>query len=103
MTESKFQRQLIKKLKEMFDGCIILKNDPTYIQGIPDILILFRNKWAGLELKKSFDSPTQPNQEYYVQKMNDMSYAAFICPENEEDVLDDLQQTFRPARSTRFS
>ena len=103
MNENEYQRRLIKKLKVLFEDCIVLKNDPGYMQGVPDILILFRNKWAALETKKSPTSPKRPNQRFYVQKMNEMSYAAFVCPENEEDVLDDLQQTFRPARSTRFS
>ena len=103
MRESLFQRNLIAKLFDMFPGCIVLKNDPTYLQGIPDIIILFKNKWAALETKRSWNSPRRPNQEYYVQQMNGMSYAAFVCPENEEDVLDDLQQTFRSARSSRVS
>jgi hypothetical protein len=103
MRESLFQRNLIRKLRDMFEGCIILKNDPTYLQGVPDILILFRNKWAALETKRTPYSRKQPNQLYYVDLMNQMSYAAFVCPENEEDVLNDLQQTFRPRRSTRIS
>ena len=103
MLESEFQAQLITKLRSLFEDCIILKNDPTYLQGVPDLLILFRNKWAALETKRSSRSTRRPNQQYYIVLMNEMSYAAFVCPENEEDVLDDLQQTFRPARSTRFS
>ena len=103
MNENEYQRRLIKRIKQQFEGCIVLKNDPGYMQGVPDILILFRNKWAALETKKSSNSPKRPNQRYYVHQMNEMSYAAFVCPENEEDVLDDLQQTFRPSRSTRFS
>lgn len=103
MAESSFQRFLLQKIRSMFPGCIILKNDPTYLQGIPDILILFENKWAALEVKASLNSPKRPNQRYYVQIMNEMSFAAFVCPENEEDVLYDLQQTFKPSRSTRFS
>jgi hypothetical protein len=103
MVESAFQRFFLQKIRSMFPGCIILKNDPTYLQGIPDILILFENKWAALELKANSKSRKRPNQEYYVQTMNEMSFAAFVCPENEEDVLYDLQQTFRPIRSARFS
>ena len=103
MRESLFQKNLIGKIREMFEGCIVLKNDPAYLQGVPDILILFRNKWAALETKQSETSRKRPNQTYYIRLMNQMSYAAFVYPENEEDVLDDLQQTFRPSRSTRFS
>ena len=89
-----FQSELIKELKELFPGCIILKNDPTYIQGIPDLLILFEDKWAALEVKKSVTASHRPNQEFYVNKMGRMSYADFIYPENKEVVLNELQETF---------
>ena len=89
-----FQSELIKELRELFPGCIILKNDPTYIQGIPDLLILFEDKWAALEVKKSVTASHRPNQEFYVNKMGRMSYANFIYPENKEVVLNELQETF---------
>lgn len=92
--EKDFQSKLIKDLKKMFNGCIILKNDPNYIQGIPDLLILFKDKWASLECKKSKNANKQPNQEYYVNIMNKMSFSRFICPENKEEILSELQQTF---------
>ena len=92
--ESKFQKELIKKIKTLFNGCIVMKTDPTYIQGIPDILILYKDKWAALENKRSATAKHQPNQDYYVSLMNKMSFCRFICPENEEAVLNELQQTF---------
>ena len=92
--EKIFQSELIKELKTLFPGCIILKNDPTYIQGIPDLLILFEDKWAALEVKKSITASHRPNQEFYVNKMGRMSYANFIYPENKEVVLNELQETF---------
>lgn len=95
MAERDFQSKLIKELKAMFDGCIVLKNDPDYLQGIPDLLVLYKNKWAALECKVSGKAHHQPNQDYYVDRMNAMSYAAFICPENKERVLHDIQQAFR--------
>lgn len=95
MVEKDFQKDLIKDLKKKFKGCIVVKNDPTYIQGIPDLLVLYKNKWAALECKKDRKSHKQPNQEYYVEKMNDMSYASFISPENKKEILDELQQSFR--------
>lgn len=98
MSESRFQSQLIKELKQIFTGCVILKNDSSYIQGIPDILVLYKKRWAMLEVKASINSPVQPNQEYYVDLLNDMSFAAFICPENKEEVLNDLQQALRLRR-----
>lgn len=94
MLENKFQAKLIKNLKTMFPGCIVMKNDSSYLQGIPDLLVLHNDKWASLECKKSANAKKQPNQEYYVGRMNEMSFSRFICPENMEEVLNELQQTF---------
>ena len=91
--ERDFQAKLIKELKQIFRGCIIMKNDSSYIQGIPDLIILYRDKWAALEVKKSATASHRPNQEYYVELMDEMSYASFIYPENKEEVLYELQQT----------
>lgn len=91
--ERDFQSRLIKELKNIFKGCIIMKNDSSYIQGVPDLLILYRDKWAALEVKKSRTASHRPNQEYYVDLMNRMSFASFIYPENKEEVLYELQQT----------
>ena len=91
--ERDFQARLIKELKQIFKGCIFMKNDSSYIQGIPDLLILYRDKWAALEVKKSETASHRPNQEYYVELMYEMSYASFIYPENKEEVLYELQQT----------
>lgn len=96
MLENTFKQKLVRQLKEMFPGCIITHLDPNEIQGIPDLLILYKDKWAVLEGKKSEDAPHRPNQPYYVEKMNDMSFAAFIYPENKEEVLHALQQAFGP-------
>ena len=90
--ERDFQAKLIKELKVMFKGCIVIKNDPNYIQGIPDLLILYNDRWAALEVKKSEHAHYQPNQEYYVDLMDQMSFAAFIYPENKEEILYELQQ-----------
>lgn len=92
MLESKFQANLIKEIKSMFPGCIVLKNDSSYMQGIPDLLILHKDKWASIEVKRSANASKRPNQEYYVGLMNEMSFSRFICPENKEEVLRDLQQ-----------
>jgi hypothetical protein len=94
--ESKFQAELIKELKDMFPGCVVLKNDPNYIQGIPDLTIFYNYRWATLEVKKSKNAPHQPNQDYYVDMMDRMSFSAFIYPENKEEVLRELQQSLRP-------
>ena len=103
MLERVYQAGLIKRIKEQFPGCLVLKNDTEYIQGIPDLTIFWQNKWAMLEVKGHIDAPEQPNQRYYVEMLNDMSFAAFISPETEEDVLDALQRSFRSRRSARLS
>lgn len=92
--ESQFQARLICKLREMFPGCIVLKNDANYIQGFPDLTILWKQKWALLECKRHSEAQKRPNQQYYIERGNEMSFARFICPENEEEVLHDLQQAF---------
>ena len=91
--ESGFQDKLRETLKQMFPGCIIFKMDQ--IQGIPDLLVLYKDKWATLECKKSASAKRQPNQEYYVGLMNKMSFSRFIYPENKEEVLNELRKTFR--------
>lgn len=96
MLERNFQANLIKEIKKIFPGAIVMKNDPDYIQGIPDLTILFKDKWATLEVKKDISAKHQPNQDYYVNKMNNMSYSAFVCPENKEEVLHDLEKIFQP-------
>lgn len=95
MNENRFQAMLIKELKKRFEGCIVTKMDSSYIQGIPDLLILYKNKWATLECKKSAVSSVRPNQKYYVNMMNEMSFSRFICPENMEVVLNELQRSFK--------
>ena len=99
--ESKYQADLIQRLYEMFPGCFIQKLDSSYTQGIPDLLILFNDRWAVLEVKAAWNSPEQPNQRWYVEKMNAMSFAAFIYPENEEEVLRGVQQALKPPRKSR--
>lgn len=91
MLERVYQGQLIRLLGELFPGCVILKNDSSYLPGIPDLTIFYRNRWAMLEVKASENAAEQPNQEFYVDQLNKMSFAAFIYPENQEDVLRDLQ------------
>ena len=89
--ESGFQDKLVKELKEeIFPGCMVFKMDQK--QGIPDLLILHNDKWASLECKKNSTAKKQPNQEYYVGLMNEMSFSRFIYPENKEDVLSELRK-----------
>lgn len=92
--ESKFQKELMDEIRKQYPGCVILKNDSSYIQGFPDWTILYKNKWAVLEAKRSRTADKQPNQPYYVDKLNSMSYSRFVYPENKDEVLQELQQIF---------
>ena len=94
MKENRFQAELIGELKQRFPGCTVLKNDASYIQGIPDLLILYGKRWAALECKKDSKAKHRPNQDYYVKKLDDASFARFIDPTNKEEVLNELQQAF---------
>lgn len=102
MGEIKYRRELIRKLEIMFPGCQIIKLDPAENQGIPDILILYRDQWAMLEIKASPKAHEQPNQAYYVGVFDEMSFASFINPSSEERVLDELQQSFGVIRKARI-
>lgn len=95
MIESQFQKKLRKEIKERFDGCYVFKMDPIEYQGLPDLLILYKDKWAALEVKKSINAPHRPNQDIRVEQMNKMSYASFVYPENKEEVLNDLESIFK--------
>ncbi len=97
-TENKFQAELIKQIKNEFPNCMVLKNDSGYLQGVPDLLVLNEDKWVSLECKRSANASRQPNQEFYVAKMNAMSYSAFVCPENKEEVMNDIRATFKSER-----
>ena len=101
--EKNFQSGLIREIKERFPGCVVLKNDPNYIQGFPDLTVFYKNRWAALECKKSENESHQPNQDYYIETLNDMSYASFIFPENKEQVMHELEQAFQPGRKPRVS
>lgn len=94
MTESAYQAKLIRKLKRIFPGCVVLKNDPQYQNGILDLTLLWKKCWAMLEVKASRKASSRPNQAYYVEEFDKMSFAAFIYPENEEEVLSALQEAF---------
>lgn len=92
--EREFQSRLIKELKRRFPGAVVLPMDGGYIQGFPDVLILYRDKWAALECKRTASARRRPNQEHYVAKLDGMSFARFIFPENREEVLNELEHAF---------
>lgn len=104
MKETNFQKDLKDDIEEKFPGAMVFKMDPSdpfNPQGIPDLIVLYKDKWASLEAKKSKSASRRPNQPYYVNKMNDMSYAAFVSPENKKEVLDDLERVFKSRRKAR--
>jgi hypothetical protein len=103
MTENRYQARLIKKLGKIFPGCVITKNDSAYQQGFPDLTLFWRRNWAVLEVKASREALEQPNQAYFIHQLGEMSFAAFIYPENEEEVLSALQQAFEPPGRARIS
>jgi hypothetical protein len=103
MTENQYQAKLIKRIYDRFPGCVVVKTDTGYQQGMPDLLVLHRRHWAALEVKASRRAPTQANQGYYIERLGEMSFSAFINPENEEEVLSALQQAFKSPRRTRVS
>jgi hypothetical protein len=103
VTEGQYQSKIIKKLEDVFPGCTVIKVDAGYRQGFPDLLVLWGEYWAALEVKKSPSSTTQPNQDYYIEKLDNMSFAAYIYPEAEEEVLGALQQAFGSPRRTCVS
>ena len=96
--ESKFQKDFIDEVKERYPGCIALKNDSSYIQGFPDWTLLYEDKWAVLEMKKDRAAHKQPNQEYYVNKLDKMSFSRFVFPENRDEVFEDLDRFFKRKR-----
>ena len=100
-SESRFQSGLIRELKARFPGCVVTKLDSAHIQGIPDLLVLNGNRWAALEVKRDARASHRPNQEHYVRRLNDMSFARFISPENKEEVLNELEQAFGAAGTAR--
>lgn len=103
MRETKYQKHVMDRLEVEFPGCVIIRTDPQRIQGIQDLLVLFRDRWATLEVKISSTARERPNQRFYVEQFNDMSYSTFIFPENEEQVFDELQLALGNRRKTRIS
>lgn len=101
MLEADYQAGLVKRLEERFPGCVLLKNDSAYQQGMLDWTLLWKNNWAALEVKRGQNSTLQPNQQFFVEKLDDMSFAAVITPDNEEEVLVALEQAFASRGRTR--
>lgn len=102
MLERDFQRYLKAEIKKRLPGSIVMKTDPNYIQGFPDLLILWNDRWAALEVKQSKNAHWQPNQEYYISKLHQMSFAAFIYPENAKEILNEMEQSLQVEGQAQF-
>lgn len=92
--ESDFKRAFLNEVRQLFPGVTVISPDPTTQQGIPDTILLYRSTWAALEFKRDSKANVRPNQRYYISQFGEMSYAAFVYPENKGEVLNALQQTF---------
>ena len=101
--ENEFQAGLIKEIKTRFPGAVVLKNDANYIQGIPDLTVLYKDRWAMLECKRSADASKRPNQEYYIGKLDEMSFASFVSPDNKEEILNEMERSFSSIGKARNS
>lgn len=90
--ESAFQNDtVIKAIKQRIPDTLILKNDPTYLQGIPDLTVIHGSRCAMLEVKRDAKASRRPNQEYYIQYIRECGgFASFIHPDNLDEVLDDM-------------
>jgi len=92
MVESVFQAKVIKEIKQRMPGAIVNKGDSS--QGYPDYIICYKDKWAALEFKKEENAKHQPNQDLYIDIINDWTMAAFIYPENKKEVLHEFYAFF---------
>lgn len=91
MKESKFQKILIDEIEKTIPSAIVLKNDASYLQGFPDLIVLVEDGFVCLETKTSAKASIRPNQEYWVRTINEQGgYARFIYPENKKEILDEV-------------
>ena len=92
MLESKFKTKLIKEIRVRLPGSFVFHLDPSERQGVPDLIVLYKDKWAVLEGKRKSKATHQPNQDFYVWLFNEMSFARIIFPENAKEVLDEMER-----------
>lgn len=95
--EADYKSGLHERIKDLLPGCWVLINDEQTCPGIPDTLVLWGPHYAFLEVKRK--KPTRasdwrPNQEWYLDELDEMSFAACIYPENEGEILYALQEAF---------
>lgn len=91
--ESSYQNYLVQHLENLYPDALVMKNDPNYRQGIPDIIVLIGSTYGIFEVKRSSNEHHQPNQDWYVNHICDCGgFASFIYPENETQVLESFNR-----------
>ena len=93
--EKDFQKTIIKWLRAK--GCLVIKyqQNATTRASIPDIIFLKEGFWGAIEVKKSKTSKFQPGQKEMVTKMNEMSWAKVVWPENWKETQKELGEILR--------
>lgn len=88
--ESAFQSDLLRWLR--LKGCFVIKLQagPGVPIGTPDILFAHNGFYGFIEVKLNKRSRLQPGQKEMVKKLNDMSYAKIVYPENFSELEEDL-------------
>ena len=91
MKEADFQKTIVRWLRSK--GCLVLKyqQNATTRAGIPDIIFLKEGFWGAIEVKKSKTAKYRPGQKEMVAKMNEMSWAKVVFPENWADTRKELE------------
>ena len=90
MLEKNFQSKIIKYLKAK--GCVVIKyqQNATTQASIPDVIFLKDGFWGAIEVKKNKTARFRPGQKEMVAKMNDMSWAKVVYPENWSETQKEL-------------
>lgn len=102
LQERDYQKGLIQRIHSLLPRSVVLKNDPNYMQGIPDLVVFNGDRYAMLEVKTGPKAPHQPNQDYYVEWFDSQGvFSAFVYPENEEEILDAMERSLQPSRKAR--
>lgn len=92
--ESTFEKEFCKALRQTLGERYTYTFKLTAAKGIPDRLILYKDKYALLEFKQYKNAKKQPGQETWVGHFDNLAYAAIVYPENAEKVMQDILNYF---------
>ena len=96
MSEATFRTKWLNKFKKLSPDIFIEFADPKRKNGIPDVIIFYKKKYARLETKRSKNASKRLHQQYYIDYFNSQGiYAAFLTPENQEEVYNALRRYFK--------